>query len=81
MSIQQQTPAKVKCKVNMAATKIHGPNSPDVLAGRVPLGHCEDVPFDEPEQYIEVSYAEAVEAFGVEAADKLFGKENPGGDS
>lgn len=71
--------ATIRAKATLTATKIHGPNSPDVLSGRVPLGYEESIEMDEPEQYVELTYLEAVEMFGQEQADALFRKENAGG--
>jgi hypothetical protein len=69
---EQKPHGRIKAKVNMAGMKIHGENSPDVLSGRVPLGYTEPVGFDEPEQYIEMTYDETVERFGKNQADLLF---------
>lgn len=61
----------VKARVNMSAVKIHGPNSPDVLSGRVALGHREDIQ-TEGEKIIEVTYEQACKLWGKENADTLF---------
>lgn len=63
---------RVKVKAQMAGVKTHGPNSLDVLSGRVLVGHQEQIGGFEPEQTIELSYQEATEAFGQEVADHLF---------
>lgn len=65
--------ATIPVKASFAGTKIHGPNSPLVLSGEVPVGHREDVPFEGGgTKVVEVNYQTAVEMFGVEEADKLF---------
>lgn len=70
MGDKKHTPATVKTRVRVQAVKIHGPNSK--LAAE---GTREEVQVDEPVQTVEISYDQAVEIFGREAADKLFGKD------
>jgi hypothetical protein len=65
--------AKVPARARMAGVKIHGPNSPEVLSGSVPLGYRETVDFREnAEQLIEMDFDQCVAAFGVETAKLLF---------
>lgn len=58
-------------RVRCAPVKIHGENSPDVLSGKVELGHREPITPGEPSMQ-EVTYEQAAEMFGKEAADGLF---------
>lgn len=64
-------PATVRPRVRMSVVKIHDVNSPDVLSGKVPLGHREQkddkVISGEP-----VTYPQAISLFGQEVADQLF---------
>lgn len=64
--------AKIKAKATMGAVKIHGPNSPQVLAGDVKEGHQEHIEVTNPEQIIEITYEQACQLWGTEQADKLF---------
>ena len=73
----QKVPAgRIKTKVRISATKIHGPNSPDVKDGRVPLNHRESVQMDQAEQTIEMTEKEVREQLGDEIADEWFGRED-----
>ena len=64
-------PGRIRARSRFNVVKIHGANSPQVLAGEVPLGHRETIS-DQVEQYIELDYDQAVEMFGQENADELF---------
>lgn len=63
---------KLRAKATIGAEKIHGPNSPLVISGQVPLGHREPIEVSEPEQYVELSKAQCADMFGQEKADELF---------
>lgn len=63
--------ATVPVKVSMGAEKIHGPNSPRVLAGEIPEGHREKLECEGPTVQ-QIDYASAVNMFGKEKADELF---------
>jgi hypothetical protein len=69
--LREGSPATVRPKVRMGVVKIHGPESLDVLSGKVPLGYREQkddkVVIGEP-----VTYKQAVETFGLGVADRLF---------
>jgi hypothetical protein len=73
---QKVPTGRIKTKVKVTAVKIHGPNSPDVIEGRVPLDHRESVQMDQPEQIIELTEAQVRETFGDEIADLWFGRED-----
>ena len=62
---------KIKSRVTMEAVKIHGPNSPDVIEGRVPLGHREAIE-TQGEQIVELTREQCLEMFGEEETEKLF---------
>lgn len=67
-----QQVGRIKARATIGAVKIHRENSPDVISGKVPLGHREEIQMDEPEQVIELTYEQCVEYFGQETADELF---------
>jgi hypothetical protein len=69
--VKQQQTQTIQARARMSATKIHGPNSPDVISGRVPEGYREDVQCEGPKM-IEVDYDQAVFLWGKETADELF---------
>lgn len=72
--MEHATEATITATARMGGVKIHGPNSPDVLSGKYPLGykeHCVDFGEDAV-QSVEVNYETAVVLWGVETADKLF---------
>ena len=70
---EQAAKATVKVKATMAAVKIHGPNSPQVLAGEVEEGHRDPIAMDNPgPQLIEMDYQACLAHFGREKADELF---------
>lgn len=62
----------VPVKIRQSQTKIHGPNSPQVISGEVPLGHAEEIPGEAAERLVELNYESAVALLGVTAADELF---------
>jgi hypothetical protein len=68
---EQQNPGRIKAKVKLTATKIHGPNSPDVKSGRVPLNHRESVE-TEGEQFVELTEDDVRGILGDEVADAWF---------
>ena len=68
--MEKRSEATIAVRVQQAAVKIHGENSPDVLSGRLPVGHREQVASGE--KLREINYETAVELFGVEDADELF---------
>jgi len=70
MEQKEQSKGTVLARVKQDGVKIHGPNSPDVLSGKVPEGHREVV-FGK-ESFREVDYQTAVELWGQETADQLF---------
>ena len=65
---------RVKARVRLGAAKIHGPNSPDVITGKVPLGYREKVEFDaeSAEQLVELDYETFASLVGREKADEVF---------
>ena len=65
---------RVRARVRLGGHKIHGPNSPDVLTGKVPLGHRETVEFEEgsAEQLVELDYESFASLVGREKADEVF---------
>jgi hypothetical protein len=67
--MDHQSPAKVKVRVGMTATKIHGPNS--TLASP---GTREEIEMAEPTKVIELDYEQACEMLGSQVADELFGR-------
>jgi hypothetical protein len=70
---QSASEAKVKVKVAMGAEKIHGPNSPDVLSGKVQVGHREKVEMENPGPTVrEVGFTELSSLIGEEEAKKVF---------
>jgi hypothetical protein len=72
---------RVRARVRLGASKIHGPNSPEVLTGQVSLGHRENVEFDgeSAEQIVELDYESFASLVGREKADEVFrGVENVG---
>jgi hypothetical protein len=68
--MESQREATITVRVQQAAVKIHGENSPDVLSGKVSVGHREEVASGE--KLREINYETAVELFGIEDADELF---------
>lgn len=63
----------VKARVRQAGVKIHGENSPDVISGKVPLGHREQVDFGENgEQLVELDYAAFAAIVGEDKANEVF---------
>lgn len=69
--MDKQQNDKITVRAKVGAVKTHGPNSPDVLSGKVPLGFDESIETEGP-QLMEVDYEQAVELFGRENADQLF---------
>jgi hypothetical protein len=70
---------KVKARVRQAGVKIHGPNSPDVITGKVPLGFRETVDFGENgEQLVELDRAAFAQMFGEDEANRVFEGVNDG---
>lgn len=64
---------KVTARARQAGVKIHGPNSPDVLTGKVPVGHREVIDFGEnAEQLIELDRDTFAAMFGEEKANEVF---------
>lgn len=72
--MSERSEARIKTKVSVKAVKIHGPNSPDVISGKVLPGHRQVVEMDEPEQYVELTESQVREQFGDEIADQWFKK-------
>jgi len=72
--MEEKTPARIKVSVEAQAVKIHGPNSPDVIEGRVPEGHREALSMDRGAQRVELTEAEVRDLLGDEIADKWFPK-------
>ena len=63
----------VKARVRQAGVKIHGPNSPDVISGKVPLGHREAVDFGEDsERLVELDRETFTRMFGEDTAKVVF---------
>ena len=71
--MHEEAPGRIRARVKVEPVKIHGPNSPEVLAGRVPLWHREAIAA-EPGQTIELSEKEVRELLGDEVADAWFPK-------
>ena len=71
--MSEQAPGRVRARVKVEPVKIHGPNSPEVLAGNVPLWHREAIAA-EPERFVELTEKDVRELFGDEAADEWFPK-------
>lgn len=69
---QQTKKATIQAKARQDAVKIHGPNSPQVLSGEVPLGHREPIQNESGDQIVELTYVQCVEMFGQEWADDRF---------
>jgi hypothetical protein len=69
----------IRAGATLEVSKIHGPESPQVLSGEVPLGHVEPIPGSK--KIIEVDYDKAVSMWGEEAADDLFRKRDAEGDN
>lgn len=74
MGQKENPPGRVKARVTMAAVKTHGPNSPDVISGKVPLGHQEEIHIEPSQRLIELSEQEVRESLGDEIADEWFGR-------
>lgn len=62
---------KIRARVRMDAVKIYRENSPDVIEGRVPLGHREPIE-TQSEQIIELTREQCIEMFGEEKTEMLF---------
>jgi hypothetical protein len=73
--ISPLTPGKIRAKVTISAVKVHGPNSPDVLSGKVKLNHREVIDVSSSEQTIELTEEEVRKMFGDEIADRWFRRE------
>jgi hypothetical protein len=73
MTTHKEKPSgTVRAGATLALTKIHGPNSPQVLSGAVAEGFEETIPGYR--KVIEVDYDKAVSLWGEETADELFAK-------
>lgn len=76
MNTRSEQPGRVTAKVRLGVTKIHGPESPDVVSGRVPLGHRELIQDDQtPLTTMELTYEQACQLWGDEAALAVFDKQ------
>lgn len=78
--MDQRFQGTVKAKVGCEAVKIHGPNSPFVLSGEVPLGYQEPIAVSEPEKVAEFTFDELAAMIGQEAAEEVFNRQNGDGD-
>ena len=67
----QEAKTAVQVRVRQGRVKIHGPNSPDVISGKVPKGFREELTPSEPQLH-EINYNDAVALFGKEWADERF---------
>ena len=72
MAEKETAGATIPVRVGMTGRKVHGPNSPDVIEGRVSLGHRDEAFTVGVPTIQEVDYDTAVSLFGQEKADELF---------
>jgi hypothetical protein len=66
----KQPTGRVKAKVTVQAVKIHGPNSPDVLSGKVAEGHREEIAIESAPRTVELSEEDARELLGDEIVNE-----------
>jgi len=66
----EQPTGRIKARVTFQAVKTHGPNSPDVLSGKVPEGHREEIAVESSPRMVEMTEEDARKLLGDEIVDE-----------